>query len=281
MCTYEQRAKCQLCLAKRSSPHFQRLSFNLIREICSYLGAFTLIPCITDSKLSLYSLQGRLLLTTELPVSFACHSVVCLGEITELYVIAAESRSVYQINLDTIAPVLLPAMTSTRDFPGALYWNQVLYVFGGVDNHHNEKYSVQEHKWGETAQTAYNYMRRSPCRFKDEIYLSGGRNSSGSVEIYNPNRDQFTQIAGQESFYLERAVLLVTEKELLWLSSAGKVVHWDREALQVTVRVKAYRKKDAPWGRAQVREGSRLYWAKEGRGVFYYDCLRDQVCQLV
>lgn len=75
-------------------------------------------------------------------------------------------------------------------------------------------------------------------------------------------------------------MLLVTEKELLWLSSEGKVVHWRREELQVTVRVKAYLKKDAPWGRTQVREGSRLYWAKQGRGVFYYDSLRDQTYKL-
>lgn len=176
MFAYEQRAKCQLVLAKHTSPPFQRLSSNLIREICTYLGAFTVIPCLTNSTLSLYNLQGRLLLSTQLSLSFACHSVVCLGEATDLYVIAAESESAYQVDLNTIRLFSLPQMTYFRSFPGALYWNQVLYVFGGfVYSHHNEKFCIQRQKWIQTATATYNYLCQTPCRYKDEIYLSGGQ----------------------------------------------------------------------------------------------------------
>ena len=280
MFAIEQRAKCLLILAKQTSPLFQRLSGNLIREICEYMGAFVLLPCITGATLSLYDLRGRLLLNTQLSMCFPPNSFICLGEVSAFYVISAESRFVYHTDLREITQHSLPQMTHFRSFPGGLYWNKILYVFGGACNPPNEKYSVSTCRWIPTACTRHYYLRHTPCKFKGDIYLNGGQRAGGDVEIYNINSDSFTLIKRLESYYLDRAVLVVTEKELIWLSSEGKIVHWCQEELHVNVHVNAFHKKAAPWGRTQVREGSRLYWVKKGKGVCYFDLLRDEVRML-
>lgn len=276
----EQRAKCLLILAKQTSPLFQRLSRNLIREICEYMGAFVVLPCITGATLTLFDLCGRVLLTTQLSMCFPPHSFICLGEVTAFYVISSESRFVYRIDLHEITQRSLHQMTHFRSFPGGLYWNKILYVFGGAYRQPNEKFSECTYRWISTARTKHNYLRQTPCRFKGDIYLSGGQRASGDVEIYNVKSDSFTLIKRLENYYLDKSVLAVTERELIWLSSEGKIVHWCQEELRVKVRVNAFPKKAAPWGRTQVREGSRLYWVKKGRGVCYYDLLRDEVRML-
>ena len=276
MITCEQHTKCALILAKQGSRPFQRLSLNLIREICLYLGYELLLPSITSVYLSLFTVTGRLLLQTKLSVSFSPESCFCLAETTFLYALKSNSRAGYQIDLNSQLVWRISSMINERNCASAVYCDKEMYVFGGMISYECEKYHTQRTFWTRIAATRYSYMRPGTCLFRKEIYLSGGNRANGDIEVYHMTEDGYTVMSGLGTYYLDRAVMLVTESEFVWLSS-GKIVHWSRnQCPEVRVKNKAFARKEAPWGKIQVRWAQRLYWVRNGR-VLCYDARTDAV----
>ena len=137
---------------------YHRLSHNVLREVCSYLGDFGHILALTETTISEFDLSsctwGQPIRLSE-QIGWDCYSryvlvdhmrLCCCGKgrahtepPQELYsrkksCFGHQAKRAYLLELvhDLVAVTKLPRMKEFRSSPGLVYHNGIVYAFGGT-----------------------------------------------------------------------------------------------------------------------------------------------------
>ena len=202
---------------------YPRLSRNILREICSYLGNKTLLVSIINTQVYGFvpgSMQWEVCMTLSRPLrnSSRC-SYVFLRE--KLMVIGGYDdekettlKKTYEIEngaISAAADLLFP-----RCFTGTLQTAGTIYLFGGLDNKPLSSCErLDPSTWSLLPSMKHPRFNCIPCEYKGIVYIAGSANNQ--VETFNVRTEMF----GVAEFQFEQMVnrwscALVTDEDRLY-----------------------------------------------------------------
>ena len=192
------RSRVLLFWVCRSDQSFKRLSRNILREVCGYLGNASLIIAVVQDRLFNF-LPGKKIweecmsLSPILP-AFSRSSYVLFKE--DLFIIGGHNDNLcevvsrtFRIQADTVRRG--PDMLAARCFSGCLQTAGNIYAFGGMD----EKALSSCEKLNQENWISLNNMKIArfnfvPCVHQAMVYICGGK--SFAVEIFDPSTSLFS-----------------------------------------------------------------------------------------
>lgn len=190
-------SKFLLFQAKSHSPYFQSLSFNVVREICSYLGFSTCFAMLNDYRVSVFdlgALRWKQLSPRLSPASVWSYGFnlvllspsqvfLCGGHIIGNFQVAVNEA----ITVSNWGVVELPPMRTARKDHGLVYdeIHGVVCVFGGFTSYRQalrtaERFDLAKKEWRSLAYMTRITGKVHTCRHQTKVYLIS---ESGEIEV--------------------------------------------------------------------------------------------------
>lgn len=260
-----QQARLWLVLCLR--PYLSR---NILSEVGEYLGS-PLLPCLRGQFLYLIDLESRKASMCRLAIRFAHNYYYCLASPLQLLCFPYDSSQVCAIDLSNSAISPFPPMLIARSDPGAVVFDDCVYVFGGDLHKSNERYDPRLGKWVNLPHSHYCYFMFSPCVYLTNIYLPQPDLTEGQMDVYTPLYGTFAlvQIPKQD---FSRSIAFVDGASLVWLTAQGDFVQLYLETARVQVSRAAFEGSAVPGNSAPVRFGSLVYWTTPyGDQIYMFD----------
>ena len=172
------QGKLWLLHLKRDCCPLNRLSFNVIREICAYFGPAKLLAAVKNAVLSVYFIDLFRVKHRILPIIFPKNSLFCMYQDLFLFAFSGDfqSKEIGEISLRKYEIRSIPWKTY-RKHPGICMYSSDLYVFGGLQYpskrlKHSAKYGISAQKWVEMADMPSAKSGFTPVISGKDIYLS-------------------------------------------------------------------------------------------------------------
>ena len=246
------------------------LSRNVLSEVGGYLGS-PLLPCLRGQRLYLIDLETRKVSLYRLAVRFAHNCYYCLISPLQLLCFPYDSSQVRALDLSNFAISPLPPMAIARFDPGAVVFDDCVYVFGGDWYKSNERYDHRLGKWANLAHSHYCYFMLSPCVYLTQIYLPQPELTEGQMDVYAPLYGTF-KLAPVPKLDLSRSVAFVDGASLVWLTAQGDLVQQYLDASQVQISRAAFEGNAVPGNSAPVCFGTFVYWTTPyGDQIYTFD----------
>ena len=226
------KPKHRTCLAVRTflafltstrSNYYQRLSPNVLREVCSYFHPPARVAGITEDKLVLYDLKGLVQQGIRLQERFTMGSVFAVWDEDRVVGVgdAPATTRVFRVNLASGNCKELASMSTKRRFPGVIRYGAFIYVFGSGDRpilSTCEKYSVALNSWTPLPNTHTGKWAFAPCLCGTRIYLPCTTKDFASFEVFDPKSDLLEalpivlrdQLDGSVSFLVRDVIYVLT-----------------------------------------------------------------------
>jgi len=170
------------------------LSFNILREVCVYLGNRLLLPCLQESQLKLYDLETLQWKCVSLSRSVTTGWTYCLLEDRELLCINSLESQTYELALETGVFVPTGRLPRPLEFPGMIWIESYAYSFGGYKSRLALKYAVREKHWEKMADLHYEKCAFTPCLYRKEVYLCCFTLNGDPFEAFSPETETTRQL---------------------------------------------------------------------------------------
>ena len=216
---------------KAHSSFYSTLSTNITREVCRYLSINLLVPCINLSTLKLIDLETGFTTTSQLSVIFSMASVFCFCSDRTLLCLGNHPPATNAWTLDVLTASLseVAPMTTARGWPGALYYGQFVYLFGGNTDlplHSCEKFDIQRKEWTSVGDMHSAKVAFSPCVHEKEVFLLSMLSVQTQIEVFTPACEVFRVLPvalragelGSVSFFQGDTIVMITfsRREFRW-----------------------------------------------------------------
>ena len=200
---------------------FPRLSLNIIREICSYIGFPSLFPCISLNSIYLINLHTGNFTVFRLATRIDSSWTFCLLSETRLFGLT-DKKSI-EIDLVSTLETLGNGTKMTRRWPGLGKNRDFVYIFGGQRVKTCEKYDFLSKIWTKIDDLHSPKAFFTPCRVNNEFFLCCFGDNSGPFEAFNLLSESFRLLpvhfshnsSGTVAFYLQNQVNLLGNNGLL------------------------------------------------------------------
>jgi len=205
-----------------------RLTFNVVREVCLYLGR-DFLPCISNRTLCLYDLETHTFQNKHLEhFSFDRSWVFCWIDTQTLLGVSNQNSVEIDSNTDVV-PRFVDLRVS-RGRPGLACAENWAYAFGGNvahPLHSSEKYHLSHKVWEPiSAKMKSPKSCFTPCRFAYEFYLCCLTGNSQPFEAFFLPTETFRNLPVGYSSSLFGSVTFATEETLYILGAENVLLKW-------------------------------------------------------
>jgi len=175
---------------------YYKLCTNVLREVASYLPEDRLIPGVYKNKMLIYNAATGLKMAASRPPSIAPYSTFCVLDRTFAVTFQGVPPLTSIVRLDMIRQTTssFPCTQVSRQRPGLVCHQGVLYAFGGKDNGKNlkscEKIALGDSVWTQLPDMHRRSQLGSPCQTGSVIYLPA--RCSLVMEAFNTLTEAFT-----------------------------------------------------------------------------------------
>ena len=258
-----QVCKLGLCFCALHCSPYNRLSRNILRETCLYIGNAPFFPVLFLDSLRLFNLANLTLIKEiRLETRFPLLTQYCM--LSEEEVICVHEGGVHSLHLLEMELLTLPPMSISRYKPGLTALKGVLYVFGGRGTTSNEKLTC--HRWANLACSKTRFAF-SPAVHLDDVYLWFNELGRDGIEQFNSQTETFQLFTELPCFCmnLSNSILLVNDQEILFLTIKGEIYRKKHQNAQHAI-IKA-NFCAMGWSRTEaspVSYNNKLYWTSYG-----------------
>lgn len=214
---------------------FSTLSFNVAREICSYLEILALYPCFSNSSLTVHTLSLGTSHTHSVKGNFNWQVAMCFIDWRTLICIATARRPC-TIDLLTATITFLEDMPSSRDNSGLIRAGSFVYAFGGSVNGKVErladKYALKDGHWQQIASLPTPKFAFTPCKWKQQLYLAEIDAENSSLDAFCTLSETYTSYPWKLPSSMNGCIGFISSGQLVLLSIGRQRVRWDLEDLE-------------------------------------------------
>lgn len=251
------------------SASFPRLSRNICREICLYIGWQPLLPCIHGQNLQVVNYSTgqstHALLDTQLGDCW----MYCL--VDDGLVLGVENATAIELNLHTFHIVTVGSLNIERMWPGMAQCGEFAYAFGGnvvpaISS--CEKYSVKSKTWSKIGSMKAPKSCFTPCKVQNEFYLCCFHSEGSPFEAFNPATETFrclpvgykSSLNGSVAFLVDTTIYIAAYEDILvkWQLSKGE--------LEPIVKLQLGNRDLGSSNIPPVREGDQVHWVCYSNG---------------
>ena len=215
------KERMRLFWVRRSNSLLQRLSNNILREVCYFLDEPTLLPFYRNSVIGLFNVASHRI--TKYPESpqFPRGAVLCyLGDFKVLVV----GQSTYTCLVTPSGLLSTAPMAESRYYPGSIRYAGFVYVFGGSSATPctAEKYSVLTDCWSGLPRMTGSRYAFTPVLQERKIYLPEVNEASHLVEVFDTDTEVFTVLINSLPFAGYSSIAYIFEQELVIVDFNGR-----------------------------------------------------------
>ena len=229
------RAKVWLLHLQSSRGALGSLSFNVIREICSYFEDPRFFVAIYGIRMQVYDFKTRKTTQHTLPIK-AFSGYIPVDRTTVLLV----GTEVLTLDLLTLHITPLPLLLTPRFDIGVAQMGNTVFAFGGIVSLLAnpmtvcEKSSIPPTHWTPLPHMHYARCSFTPCVFKALFYLASTYAKHRAVESFSPLTETFTVLPvalpkGLKIGYWG-SVTFVANGELTLLTNKKQMARWKIES---------------------------------------------------
>lgn len=262
-----QQAKIWLLFLR--SANFLRLSLNITREICLYIGLLQSLPCINNSSIVLYDIHTGQFTTGTLKASYGANYMYCL--LKEDRLLAVNLERTVEISLIDYEEEGESKLNIGRLWPGMIKIGPFAYVFGGNTSPaitSCEKYPVKTKNWIKISDMNGPKSCFTPCQVRNEVYLCCFNPDSKPFEAFNPVTEAFRELPVAYTSSLHGSVTFLIENTLYIVAYEKILLKWQlsKPSLDPVIAIAlGSSQNNASSNIPPVRRGKQVYW------VCYYD----------
>lgn len=203
---------------KNRSP-IQRLSRNIVREMCRYLKIDCFLPFYKEGHFGLVSVFSKTCARLQ-GTEFPSGAMLCY----------LSRRKVMRLGREKLTLILSPKrlvqvadMAETRYFPGVIRYGYSVYAFGGFKAAaSSEKYCLKTDQWAGLPLMAAAKSAFTPVLHSGLIYLPEVNEGSCLFEVFNTAAQQFSSIAPSLPFTDFASIAFIYREELVILDDMGR-----------------------------------------------------------
>lgn len=211
--------RVQVFWVRRSHLHIQRLSSNILREMCRYLKIDCFLPFFNQGHFGLVSVFSKTCTRLE-GTEFPSGAMLCYVSKTKVMRLGGEKRT---LMLSRKKAVQVADMIERRYFPGVIRYGCFVYAFGGLKAAvSSEKYSLDANQWSGLPLMAAAKSAFTPVLLGGLIYLPEVNEGSNLLEVFDIERQQFSSIAPSLPFTDFASIAFIYRGELVILDDTGR-----------------------------------------------------------
>lgn len=262
---FDQRPAIFLLWLRLSTPLYQRLSRNIIREVYSYKCVDDLIPFLQGSHLAVYNLSTGTAVSFPKPAHLPAGAFFCLVTKVLAVVLPCEqpSRETAILDLARWKCEDLRRFRESKRRPAAIAVDEVVYTFGGLNDCFPsiscDQLCVQEKVWRRMGDLS-RCCCPSACHYEGRIYLPD-TSPFDRMDVYNIHFAQFTTVVVETQ--LPWMPVSILSEGVMTLLGAGKQLA--RRSLKKAMRRMEELRTDCAVGPGScqpIRDGKQWYWVQ-------------------
>lgn len=204
------------------------LSFNVIREICSYIEGPYFFAAIRERTMEVYDFNTHKATQHQLPTN-VWSGYIQVDRSTVLIVgLQVMTLDIFTLQITPQAP-----LPTHRGYVGLAKAGSTVFAFGGYHGGPRkvcDKNSVPLAGWNSLPPMHYARSHFTPCAFKALLYLTSTKaRSHRTVETFSPNTETFTVLSVSLPAELQlgcSSVAFVANEELFLLTHKMEMACW-------------------------------------------------------
>ena len=266
------QAKLWLYWLKTSEQRYRRLSANIIREVCLYIGSRLILPAINGNLLRLLDLERGGCVDVDLKRRFTSGTVFCLLPSTAIIAIGGSfaSSSVSCVTFPDFSIRSLSSLLRPRTRPGLYVSSTSIYLFGGrngVSMTSCESLLTLDSQWRYEVDMFSPKSAFWPCEYAGEIYLCDPNENGDCLEAFSIAKRAIRTFPCVLTSSSLSSVACIYADELIIALSSGDLMRIDLKTVTVregNIGYLAGFKADS--NVLPIRAGRRLYWVRPDNG---------------
>jgi len=258
-----------------------RLSLNICREVCLYIGWLPLLPCIYGKHLQVLNYSTGQSTQVLLDLELGDTWMYCLVE--DRLVLGVEDATAIELNLHTCHIVTVGSLGVGRKWPGMAQFRDFAYVFGGNVTpalSSCEKYSLKTKSWSRIGNMRAPKSCFTPCRVQNEFYLCCFHSKGSPFEAFNPLTETFRCLPVGHQSCMNGSVAFLVETTIYIAAYDDVLVKWQisKNELEPVVKLQLGNRDLGSSNIPPVRMGNKVHWVCYSNGnLVTFDIERDLV----